>query len=562
VYTSYYGLKETPFNMTPDVSYLFLSDYHKEALDHLFYGVTHRKGFMVIFGGVGTGKTTVCRAFLNRLDPSIKSALVFNTVVSELDFLETVNQEFGIDTGETRKTKKQQIDLLNRFLLENYERGGNAVLVVDEAQNLSPSLLEQIRMLSNLETDKEKLIQIVLVGQPELADVLSNPNLKQLNERITVRYRLKPLDRSTVKNYIDHRLVLAGNRGGIRFTKGAMDALYLYSQGNPRRINALCDRALLVAYCRDEFQITKDTIQRAIDDIKGESRVSGTRKAQFFGRKLAPVAAVMLMAFMVANLGGKGIFDNIARFLSGEREATALQGNTTLQGNTLVRKSVTGEAPLSPPHSQTPTDPDVDMNRMKEQPQVGQKEPSSLVLDKRGSLGKLFKFFNVADAQDGSTAGEVYPNLFSYDGDPLIFRTFQKPFQIRIKGEETDEPGFLFIQDVTQGGAIAIDDAGKRRPVTNDFILSRWDGEMSWIYPYEHMIGRLSEGMSGLSVLRVQKMLEHLGYPVEPRGVYDSTTAQEVTRFQLNFGLEPSGEVDTSTHALMYQMTEEDLSYM
>ena len=164
MYAAYFGVEENPFNLTPDQRYLFLSHHHTRALDHMLYGINERKGFIVISGGIGTGKTTLCRALLNQLDASTKTALVFNTSISDIELLETINQEFGIDTGSTRKTKKELTDILNEFLLENFRQGHNAVLVVDEAQNLSPLLLEQLRMLSNLETEKEKLIQIVLVG--------------------------------------------------------------------------------------------------------------------------------------------------------------------------------------------------------------------------------------------------------------------------------------------------------------------------------------------------------------------------------------------------------------
>jgi len=181
MYTSFFGFKENPFSLTPDPRYLFLSRYHKEALDHLLYGISERKGFIAITGGIGTGKTTLCRAFLTHLDASTKSALIFNSFISDSELLKTINQEFGIHMTPGAESKKDHIDALNGFLLENFSQGGNAVLLIDEAQNLSHSVLEHIRMLSNLETEKEKLLQIVLVGQPELKDVLLSPSLKQMS---------------------------------------------------------------------------------------------------------------------------------------------------------------------------------------------------------------------------------------------------------------------------------------------------------------------------------------------------------------------------------------------
>ena len=212
MYASFFGLKENPFNLTPDPRYLFLSPHHKEALDHLLYGINERKGFITVIGGVGTGKTTLCRALLGHLDATTKSALIFNAFISDMELLKTINEEFDIAMDPRADTKKAYIDALNDFLLDTFRRGGNAVLLIDEAQNLSHAVLEQIRMLSNLETEKEKLIQIVLVGQSELRDMLAAPSLRQLYERIMVRYDLKPLDSKDIRGYIEHRLVVAGGR--------------------------------------------------------------------------------------------------------------------------------------------------------------------------------------------------------------------------------------------------------------------------------------------------------------------------------------------------------------
>jgi len=537
MYTAYFGVEENPFNLTPDQRYLFLSRHHTRALDHMLYGINERKGFIVISGGIGTGKTTLCRALLNQLDASTKTALVFNTSISDIELLETINQEFGIDTGSTRKTKKELTDILNEFLLENFRQGRNAVLVVDEAQNLSPLLLEQLRMLSNLETEKEKLIQIVLVGQPELMELLASPALRQLNERITVRYVLKPLDRGAVRNYVEHRLVVAGGRGNVRLTTRAFSAIYAYSRGNPRRINAVCDRALLIAYCKDEFTIGKKTIRRAIDDIRGDFRQYHTRSALLQSR-LAPAAAVMLMAFIVANLGGWGFREQLSGLFSAMEKVAAVQSKVFVH-----RPAEFEKAPL------------IQKKPFVRKPIETRKMAGELTLDERTSLARLFRLFSVQDAQSGYAAGEVYPGVFSFEGDPELYRMFLKPFRIRIRLEGEGEACYLLIREVTTGGAIALDPDGKERPVTDDFILAHWDGDMSWVYPYEHMSGKMTEGMTGLGVLKVQQMLQQIGYSVEPRGVYDATTSEEVMRFQLNFGLTPDGIVDTPTRALLYQMT-------
>jgi general secretion pathway protein A len=268
MYTSYFGLKENPFNLTPDPRYLFLSPQHSEALSHLLYGINEKKGFMVITGGIGTGKTTICRKLLSVLDQSIDSALIFNPSLSEMELLATINQEFGVKSGRGRPTRKRYISALNAFLLKNFSSGRNSVLLIDEAQNLSRGVLEQIRMLSNLETEREKLLQIILIGQPELEELLTSPSLKQLNERITVRYNLTPFNRRQEEDYIRHRLAVAGADNGFpRFSSQAFRKIHRYSKGIPRRINAICDRTLLIAYSGDCNVISRNLVRETVSDI-------------------------------------------------------------------------------------------------------------------------------------------------------------------------------------------------------------------------------------------------------------------------------------------------------
>jgi general secretion pathway protein A len=267
MYAAYFGLKENPFNLAPEPRYLYLSDHHRDALNCLIYGIKEKKGFVLITGGIGTGKTTVCRALLDSLDDTIETALIFNTAISDLDLLETILTEYGVSLKGSPKTKKGYIDALNNFLLKNFAAGKNAVLIIDEAQNLSHGVLEQVRMLSNLETEREKLIQIILIGQPELNNTLILPALRQLNERITVRHDLQPLAPKEVQSYITYRLTIAGGPGSISFTAGALGQIYNYTEGIPRRINTLCDRALLIAYTKNTARIDRRLVTHAVRDI-------------------------------------------------------------------------------------------------------------------------------------------------------------------------------------------------------------------------------------------------------------------------------------------------------
>src|SRR5512133_1996021 len=282
MYAAYFGLKENPFKLTPEPGYLFLSEQHRDALNYLIYGIKEKKGFILISGGIGTGKTTLCRTLLNLLDSQVETALIFNTAISDMELLETVVTEFGIGLPHEAGTKKGYVDAINAFLLANFAAGKNAVLLIDEAQNLSHGVLEQIRMLSNLETEKEKLLQIILIGQPEIKATLTLPALRQLNERITVRYDLKPLAAGDVATYINHRLSVAGGPGTVRFAAGAYRQVFYFSEGIPRRINALCDRALLIAYTKNTSRIDRRIVNLAVHDIG----INYFQKTMSSGRKI------------------------------------------------------------------------------------------------------------------------------------------------------------------------------------------------------------------------------------------------------------------------------------
>jgi general secretion pathway protein A len=269
MYESFYGFKEKPFTLTPDPRYFYPSRAHREALDHLLYGIREREGFIVITGDVGTGKTTLCRAILQQLEEGTSTAVILNPVLSEDELLRAVLRDFGL-TGDGR-TKYELIDELNEFLMRTIVAGKRAVLIIDEAQNLSFKLLEQIRLLSNLETERDKLIQIILVGQLGLVRHLASQELKQLNQRVSVRYKLRPLTYQETCQYVYHRLMVAGGTTGVSFAPGALRAIYEYSSGIPRLINLATDRALLQGYADQTREISKRGaaagIQSLVDEV-------------------------------------------------------------------------------------------------------------------------------------------------------------------------------------------------------------------------------------------------------------------------------------------------------
>lgn len=271
MYENFFGLREKPFNVTADPNFLFFSKKHREAFDYLIYGIKERKGFLEITGEIGTGKTTLCRALLNQLDEKRKTAFILNSNLPELQLLLAITTDFGLLIKP--KTKINILSELNKFLIEQLKSGYNVVLIIDEAQNLKATQLEQIRLLSNLETDKEKLIQIVLVGQPELKIKLDSPGLEQLRQRIAVRYHILPLEREEVDDYIYHRLHVAGCDGNVQFEADAISEICDYSGGIPRLINVACDKALLLGFVLETKTISADMIKRAIEEIEGYVKI-------------------------------------------------------------------------------------------------------------------------------------------------------------------------------------------------------------------------------------------------------------------------------------------------
>jgi general secretion pathway protein A len=266
MYNDFYGFREAPFNITPDPRFLFFSDRHREAYNHILFGLRERKGFIQLTGEVGAGKTTVCRALLEELGPEYRTALILNPCLTGDQLLRTILIELGLEASDDRVACLQR---LNQYLLDQLAEGHDVVLLIDEAQDLEFDLLEQIRLLSNLETDQRKLLQIVLLGQPELRDKLNDSRLRQLRQRITVRYHLAPLSRRETEQYIQHRLRVVGANGRPSFSRWAVGGIHRYSGGVPRLVNAVCDKALLCGYVTGDDHLTWRHVRRAIRELEG-----------------------------------------------------------------------------------------------------------------------------------------------------------------------------------------------------------------------------------------------------------------------------------------------------
>lgn len=299
MYEKYFYLKEKPFHITPDPRFLYLGSKHREAIELLAYGISGKKGFIMLTGEVGTGKTTLSRAFLDKLPKKTASALILNPVLSELDLLKTITDDFGLGI---RGNVKEHLDGLNAFLMKNALDGITTIVIIDEAQNLPLPTMEMLRLLSNIETQREKLLQIVLVGQPELKEKLLTRELRQLNQRVIARYHLEPLDRPETEAYINNRLMIAGANGNVRFTADALDSVHLASTGIPRIINIICDRALTAAFIADKRVVDIEIIARAVYELEDEGYLKESLAQRCAARFLPHIAVSTLAAGIAAGL--------------------------------------------------------------------------------------------------------------------------------------------------------------------------------------------------------------------------------------------------------------------
>jgi general secretion pathway protein A len=270
MYNEYFGLKESPFSIAPDPRYLYMSEQHREALAHLVYGFNSEGGFVLLTGEVGTGKTTVCRCLLDQIPENTAIAFILNPKLTVDELLATICDEFRIQYPKGNTSVKVFIDLINAYLLEAHAKGRKAILIIDEAQNLSSDVLEQLRLLTNLETNQCKLLQIILLGQPELKEKLARPELRQLSQRIIARYHLGSLSRKDIGAYISHRLSVAGLRRQL-FADATINRLYNLTDGVPRLINVICDRALLGTYTQGKDSVSKTLLTEAASEVLGES---------------------------------------------------------------------------------------------------------------------------------------------------------------------------------------------------------------------------------------------------------------------------------------------------
>lgn len=356
MYYDFFGFREPPFSIAPDPRYLYLSERHKEALAHLMYGVEGQGGFIVITGEVGTGKTTVSRCFIENAPENADIALILNPRLSARELLSSVCDEMGVP-HPSNATIKELVDLINQDLLSAHAAGRHKVLMIDEAQNLSADVLEQLRLLTNLETAEKKLLQIVLLGQPELQQILAMPELRQLNQRVTARYHLNAIGRAELPNYLSYRLSVAGMRGDI-FNAGAVSRLYKESQGIPRLINLISDRALLGAYAEGEHEITPAHIRKAAREVRGDT--SNLQARQSAGVSKSSHYLLLTASLLVAGVGTVWLADRwpvTVTDLQAGLSSSSVQAGMVERGDSENAEQIGGLASNSDPAPKEPQDP-------------------------------------------------------------------------------------------------------------------------------------------------------------------------------------------------------------
>ena len=318
MYLDFFGLHEKPFSIAPDPRYLYMTDQHKEALAHLTYGIGDEGGFIVLTGEIGTGKTTICRSLLNQLPDDVDVAFIINPRLSANEMLQSVCDDLGVDYPEGASVKVL-VDALNQFLLEAYARGRNTILIIDEAQNLDDEVLEQLRLLTNLETSEKKLLQLILLGQPELSEKLAQHSLRQLAQRVTARFHLNSLSYNEMEAYIQHRLHVAGFRGEL-FSRPALKHVYARSHGTPRLINIICDRAMLGAYTQNQMKVEYPLVVAACEEVlqsapgRFNTSLPGNMKSWLWACFLT-----LLLLVIVYVLFSSGLVNQIQQFVAPEQ---------------------------------------------------------------------------------------------------------------------------------------------------------------------------------------------------------------------------------------------------
>ncbi|NND53971.1 MAG: AAA family ATPase [Gammaproteobacteria bacterium] len=548
MYTAFFGLNEKPFSITPNPRYLYMSERHTEALAHLIYGIKDGGGFIQLTGEVGTGKTTLIRGLLQRLPENADVALVLNSQLSATEFLAAILEELGIELPEQRDSLKALTDALNEFLLKNYSNGRRTILIVDEAQNFAVDVLEQIRLLTNLETAKHKLLQILLIGQPELRTTLSRHDLRQLAQRITARYHLEALDQDDTDIYIQHRLKVAGATRPI-FDKSACRELYRLSGGIPRIINVIADRALLGGFTAEVGQIDAALVRQAASEVYGED--------PSLNRGRARTARIALIAGLAALFVGAAVFTAMRLVAPADRNpVTAVSpaaGGSASPAQQAGTPSVPGQVPLT----------SADNGSVAAAPALVSDNLSQLLLTSADrtatsdAFTQLFALWNVTYTPGPERACEQAR-------DYQLECFFKQGSLAQL--ERLNRPAILTLQDdLGTSHQVVLTSLGRDDAVLNiggDTVqvrisdLSRyWFGDYLLLWrPQVDNVRAYYQGMNDPAVPWIRRSLATIqGTPIEPMNsdYFDAGLAARVRDYQIERRLTVDGKVGQQTQIAM-----------
>lgn len=523
MYLPFFGLNEKPFAITPDPRYLFLSERHSEALAHLLYGITEAGGFVQLTGEVGTGKTTTIRSLLAQTPKNAEVALILNPRISAPEFLLTICEELGVGVPDSAiGSVKELVDILNSYLLRAHSQGKRVVLVVDEAQNLAPDVLEQVRLLTNLETETQKLLQIILIGQPELRDILDRVDLRQLAQRVTGRYHLDPLSADECASYIRHRLRVAGATSDI-FSPAALRETYRLSRGVPRLINVICDRALLGAYTQDRHRVTPAIVRRAATEVFDRPIAPGWLPWAFGA---AGLAAALLTAFALWRVFGSA---------DSTPPATASAAPAPM---------LPAAAAVTPPAAAEPARIEDLLQRF------------AAETDGDNAFNKLFALWNagyiVGDVTPCAQAQQQGLACLAQRGTLAELLQFNRP-AILILRDATGTDHQVVLAALTDERA-ALSLGGTLREVPLADLSRTWFGDYVLLWRAGPDEPRpLEPGARGTAVQRLQQSLRASGNaPAQPaNGVYDAELMRLVAEFQRRHRLEPDGIADIPTQVMI-----------
>ena len=540
MYAPFFGLKHEPFSIAPDPRYLFMSERHREALAHLLYGVNSGGGFVLLSGEIGAGKTTVCRCFLEQIPRRCNVAYIFNPKLTVLELLESVCQEFGIPhpelgRGESRATVKDYLDPINNFLLKTHAVGQNNVLIIDEAQMLSADVLEQLRLLTNLETNDRKLLQIILIGQPELRDMLARPELEQLAQRVIARYHLDAMTETETEAYIRHRLAVAGMKSTMPFDAKAIRRVHQLSRGVPRRINLLCDRALLGAYADGKGQVDRDIVDKAAAEVFGsranEAAPAGPRIARPVWMGLSVLGAVALAAVVAL------VVDATRRTpLVSAQARPASAASAAAPGAASAASAAASASPAQPPAFLTAADLP---NRFK-----------SLTRNENDAWRELaVEWKRALDDGDACAAAQrAQVQCFRSPSSNLaLIRQLDRP-GILMLHDANDRPVYALLTGLTEQSA-TLRVAGVSQTISLVSLARLWRGDFAtlWRSPPGYT-GRTVDASSGPVAAWLTTQLAGLrGQPPTADETGDAAWRARISAFQLAQGLKPDGLAGPTT---------------